>query len=146
MDCLCSFLLSGWAVSLCLPTRCGEIRGRMGRLPGVTETAGCCHQPLHRGRVRVQMYLGRVRVQVCLGRVRVQVHLGRVRMQVYFTYLVLKLEYSGITRSITWLLMPWLPVSPGHQQPWYWTCRINRSLCSVRKDVKHPCHLSVNKC
>ena len=24
------------------------------------------------------------------------------------------------TWSISWLQMPWLPVEPGHQQPWYW--------------------------
>ena len=29
--------------------------------------------------------------------------------------------------------MPWLLVSPEHQQPWYWICRINRSLPSTRK-------------
>ena len=26
----------------------------------------------------------------------------------------------GLTRSISWLLMPWLLTSPGHQHPWYW--------------------------
>ena len=46
--------------------------------------------------------------------------------------LVLKLEYSGITRSIPWLLMPWLQKEPGHQQPWYWIFRINGSLASMR--------------
>ena len=39
--------------------------------------------------------------------------------------LVLKPEYSGQTRSIPWLLMPWLLASPGHHHPWYWLCRIN---------------------
>ena len=33
-------------------------------------------------------------------------------------------SYLGLTRSISWLLMPWLLTSPGHQQPWYWQCRI----------------------
>ena len=28
-------------------------------------------------------------------------------------------SYLGLTRSISWLLMPWLLTSPGHQQPWY---------------------------
>ena len=32
----------------------------------------------------------------------------------------MKPEYSGTTRSIAWLLMPWLLVSPGHQHPCYW--------------------------
>ena len=36
-------------------------------------------------------------------------------------------SYLGITRSISWLLMPWLLTSPGHQQPWYWLCRIGMS-------------------
>ena len=37
-------------------------------------------------------------------------------------------SYLGLTRSISWLLMPWLLTSPGHQQPWhYWLCRICKS-------------------
>ena len=36
-------------------------------------------------------------------------------------------SYLGLTRSISWLLMPWLLTSPGHQQPWYWLYRICRS-------------------
>ena len=31
-------------------------------------------------------------------------------------------SYLGLTRSISWLLIPWLLTSPGHQQPWYWLC------------------------
>ena len=34
---------------------------------------------------------------------------------------------SSMTRSITWLLMPWLLSSPGHQQPWYWMFWMNRT-------------------
>ena len=34
--------------------------------------------------------------------------------------------FIGLTRSISWLLMPWLLTSPGRQQPWYWQCRISR--------------------
>ena len=34
-------------------------------------------------------------------------------------------SYLGLTRSISWLLMSWLLTSPGHQQPWYWLCRIS---------------------
>ena len=29
-------------------------------------------------------------------------------------------DCTGQTSLISWLLMPWLQVSPGHQQPWYW--------------------------
>ena len=36
-------------------------------------------------------------------------------------------SHFGLTRSISWLLMPWLLTSPGHQQPWYWLFQICRS-------------------
>ena len=36
-------------------------------------------------------------------------------------------SYLGLIRSISWLLMPWLLASPGHQQPWYWLCEIGKS-------------------
>ena len=36
----------------------------------------------------------------------------------------LKLEYSGRSSSIPWMLMLWLPVSPG-QTPWYWLRKID---------------------
>ena len=39
----------------------------------------------------------------------------------------------GSTRSIAWLLMPWLLMSPGHQQPWYWLYRICRPFSYLRK-------------
>ena len=50
---------------------------------------------------------------------------------------VLKTAYSGRTRSIPWLLMPWLCTSPGHQWPWYSICGINGSLSSMKKNFKH---------
>ena len=45
------------------------------------------------------------------------------------TLVVLRMECSCKTRSIPspWLLMPWPLVPPGHQQPWYWLCMIDRS-------------------
>ena len=48
----------------------------------------------------------------------------------FLTFLVLKLEYTARTRSISWLLMTWLLVSPGHQQLRFWLtiCMINRFL------------------
>ena len=49
------------------------------------------------------------------------------------TLLVLRPEYSGRTRSIPWLPMPWLLVSPNHQWSCYWLSGINRSLLSTRK-------------
>ena len=36
---------------------------------------------------------------------------------------VVVLKYSGLTWS-----MPWLLALPVHQQPWYWLCRVYRSL------------------
>ena len=53
-------------------------------------------------------------------------------------------SYLGLTRSISWLLMPWLLTSPGHQQPWYWLCRICSSWSYMRKDFKYPCHINVD--
>ena len=52
-------------------------------------------------------------------------------------------SYLGLTRSISWLLMPWLLTSPGHQQPWYWLYRICRSWSYSRKDFKYLCHINV---
>ena len=43
--------------------------------------------------------------------------------------------YFGLTRSISWLLMPWLLTSPGHLQPWYLLCRIGRFLSYLMKDL-----------
>ena len=50
-------------------------------------------------------------------------------------------SYLGLTRSISWLLMPWLLVSLGHLQPWYWLCRIGRPLSYLRKDFNYLCHV-----
>ena len=44
-------------------------------------------------------------------------------------------SYLSLTRSISWLLMPWLLMSPGHQQPWYWLYRTWRSFSYLRKDL-----------
>ena len=49
--------------------------------------------------------------------------------------MVLIQKYSARTRPIPWLSMPWLLASPGHQQPWYWLCKINQFLSSTRMDV-----------
>ena len=48
-------------------------------------------------------------------------------------------SYYGLVRTISWLLMPWLLTSPGHQQLWYWLCRICRSWYYLRKDFKYMC-------
>ena len=54
-------------------------------------------------------------------------------------------SYLGLTRSISLLLMPWLLASPGHQQPWYWLCRLDRSLSYLRKDFNDLCHINVEE-
>ena len=89
-----------------------------------------------------------------------QVHCGIVRLIYYPNPLVINAmlsscaikiltlnvrgpSYLGLTRSISWLLMPWLLTSPGHQQPWYWLCRICKSLSYLRKDFKYLCHINV---
>ena len=41
--------------------------------------------------------------------------------------------------------MPWLVVSPSHEWPWYWHCRINRHLSFARKYFNYLLHLSVGK-
>ena len=57
---------------------------------------------------------------------------------------VLRSEYSR-TRSIPLLLMSWLLVSPGHQQPWYWLHKIDRPLFSIRKDLDYLGYTIVEK-
>ena len=37
------------------------------------------------------------------------------------------------------------PCVPGHQQPWYWLCRIGRSLSYLRKDFNFLCHINVKE-
>ena len=54
-------------------------------------------------------------------------------------------SYLGLTRSISWLMMPWLLTSPGHQQPWYWLYRMCRSFSYSRKDFKYMCQISVEE-
>ena len=54
-------------------------------------------------------------------------------------------SYLGLTRSIYWLLMPWLLTSPGHQQPWYWLYRICRSFPYLREDFKYQCQINVEE-
>ena len=56
---------------------------------------------------------------------------------------VRELSYLGLTRSISWLLMPWLLTSPGHQQPWCWLCRICKSWSYLRNNFKYLCHINV---
>ena len=54
-------------------------------------------------------------------------------------------SYLGLTTSISWLLMPWLLMSPAHQQPWYWPCRIGRFLSYLRKNFNYLRRTNVEK-
>ena len=56
------------------------------------------------------------------------------------------LSHPILTRSISWLLMPWLLASPSHQQPWYWLCKLGRSVSAMRKDFNYLCYISVEEC
>ena len=58
------------------------------------------------------------------------------------TLVVLGLEYSGRTRSMRWLLMPWLLSSPGHYQPPY---SLYRSLLSMGNNFNYLRHLNVEE-
>ena len=56
-------------------------------------------------------------------------------------------SYLSLTsrRWISWLLMPWLLKSPGHQQQWYWLYRICRSFSYLRNDFKCLCQINVEE-
>ena len=54
-------------------------------------------------------------------------------------------SYLGLTRSVSWLLMTWLLVSPGHQQPWHWLCSIGRFLSCLREYFNFLCHIIVEE-
>ena len=50
IDLISSFLLCSRGIVSCgVSSRGGQARGSLGRLLGLAETAGCCHQSLHRG-------------------------------------------------------------------------------------------------
>ena len=53
------------------------------------------------------------------------------------TLSLLKPEYFRITSSIALLMMLWVLVLPGYQQPWYWPCRVNGTLFSMRENFNY---------
>ena len=61
------------------------------------------------------------------------------------SFLMLGHSYLGLTRSVSWLLMPWLLMSPGNQQQWYWLCELDRSLSYMGKDFDSLCHVRVEE-
>ena len=58
------------------------------------------------------------------------------------THLVLM--YFDQTRSVSWLLVPWILPSLGHQQSQYWLCSIYRALPSMRRNSA-VCFISVSR-
>ena len=52
---------------------------------------------------------------------------------------------AGLTRSISWLLMPWLLASPGHHHPWYWHHKMGSFLSSLRYNFNYLCHISTEE-
>ena len=52
-------------------------------------------------------------------------------------------SHIGLIWSISWLLMPWLLLSPGHQQPWYCLCGIAQSWSFMRNDFNYLGHVNV---
>ena len=55
----------------------------------------------------------------------------------------LRPEYCKRSRSMAWLLIPWLLTLPGHKQQWCRYFRIKLSLSSRRKYLNNQCHLRV---
>ena len=86
------------------------------------------------------IHILRIGYNVCTFRVGL-----RMLFHSFLTLNVRGPNYLGLTRSISWLLMPWLLTSPGHQQPWYWLYRICRFLSYLRKNFKYLCHINVEE-
>ena len=73
------------------------------------------------------------------------IYLNGDKLWLLLNFMILELKYSRITWWISWLVMPWILASSGHQQSQYWLCRINRWLSSTMKDFNYLCHLSGEK-
>ena len=54
-------------------------------------------------------------------------------------------SYLSLSRSVSWLLMPWLLASLGHQHPWYRLCRKGKFLSYLRKHFNYLCHVNVEE-
>ena len=87
------------------------------------------------------------RLEDCIFRITVKSPRGRelIRpfMKSFLTLNVRGPSYLSLTRLMSWLLKPWLLMSPGHQQPWYWLCRICRTWSYLRKHLKYLCQINV---
>ena len=54
-------------------------------------------------------------------------------------------SYLSLTRSISWLLIPWLLTSPEHQQQCYWLYRLCRYFSYSRNDFEYMCQINVEE-
>ena len=57
---------------------------------------------------------------------------------------IFSLKFSQNHENVSETL-PRLLASPGHQQPWYWLCRIGRPLSYLRKCLNYLCHINVKE-
>ena len=51
--------------------------------------------------------------------------------------------FHAETSSISWLMMPWLLLSPGHQQPWYWPWKVEELLSASKINGRNLCSTHV---
>ena len=85
---------------------------------------------------------------ICSRKCIVNVIMSTVQNGIHFvqaTFNIRGLNNFGSTWSISWLLMPWLLASPGHQHPWYSPSRIGKLLSCTRKDFNYLCHVNVEE-
>ena len=105
-----------------------------------------CHKPMDQQRLKYMYSETCIKrpLNFAVSQGRWSFTAGKINM-ILLTLNVQGPSYLHLTRSILWLLMPWLLTSPGHQQPWYWLYRICRSLSYLREDFKYLCHINVDK-
>ena len=51
-------------------------------------------------------------------------------------------SYLGLTRSISYLLMPWRRKEPGHQQPWCWLCKMFPPKYLTHKELRNMIYIN----
>ena len=66
-------------------------------------------------------------------------------VQIHYIHNVRGPSYLVLTRPMSWLLLPWLLALPGHQQPWYWVCEIDKSWSYTRTDFNNLWYVNVEE-
>ena len=61
------------------------------------------------------------------------------------SFWVMKAKHLGSAERISWLLIFWLLVLPGHQQPRYWLCYKKKVCMFHEEDFIYLLHLSTEK-